>query len=50
MGSWIVRSVSLRFSAAVSVISSFLFFGAFSIRLVSRVASQNRIFANGVNR
>ena len=52
MGSWIVRSVCLRFSVLPSLVfsSPFSCFGVFSIRLALRVTSQNRIFANGVNR
>ena len=53
MGSWIVRSVCLRFSVLPSLFvlsSPFSNFGVFSIHLALRVASQNRIFANGVNR
>lgn len=52
MGSWIVRSVCLRFSVLPSLVlsSPFSSFGVFSIRLALRVTSQNRIFANGVNR
>ena len=50
MGSWIVRSVCLRFSVLRSLILSFSIFRVFSIRLALRVTSQNRIFANGVNR
>jgi len=52
MGSWIVRSVCLRYSVLPSLVlsSPFSSLGVFSIRLALRVTSQNRIFANGVNR
>ena len=51
MGSWTVRSVCLRYSVLRTpypLLSPV--FGVFSIRLALRVTSQNRIFANGVNR
>jgi len=51
MGSWIVRPVSLRFSAIrLRSLSPFFCFGVFSIRLAVRVTSNNRIFASGVYR
>jgi hypothetical protein len=53
MGSWLVRPVSLRYSFffvfPLTALLSFGF-GVFSIRLVLRVASQNRIFASRVYR
>ncbi len=49
MGSLLVRPVSSRFSALL-ILTSFLVFGVFSIRLALRVTSQSRIFASGVHR
>jgi len=50
MGSWIVRSVCLRYSVLRSLYPLLSLFGVFLDPLSPRVTSQNRIFANGVNR